>query len=68
MPILVQKNLRPKAKARLIAEEIRDMLLSLPDNERAFIISDPRPGQHRIISMRRNASGNPEYDYEQVPE
>lgn len=49
-------------------EEIRDMLLSLPDNERRFIITDPQADQHKVIAVRRNPAGNLEYDYEGVPE
>lgn len=45
-------------------EMIRDALLSLPDAERAFIVSDNKDGDHKIYSIRRNAAGNIEYDYE----
>lgn len=54
--------------AALTPEEIRNALLSLPDNERMFIITDPKLGQHRIISLRRNSSGNIEYDFENIHE
>lgn len=50
------------------ASAIRDALLSLPDNERQFIISDPKLGQKKIISIRRNTSNIVEYDYEDTPE
>lgn len=48
--------------------QIRDSLLSLPDNERKFIISNPGTGEHRVFELRRNADGNPEYDYNTEPE
>lgn len=66
MPVVVQKG-APKllTPARLTPESIRDLLLSLPDSERRFIISDPLPGQHRILSIRRNISGNLEYVFEE---
>lgn len=46
----------------------RDALLSLSDNERGFIITDPSIEQHKVIAIRRNTSGNIEYDYEVEPE
>ena len=49
-------------------EEIRDTLLSLPDNERKFIITDPEAGEHKVIAVRRNEAGNVEYDFEGEPE
>ena len=49
-------------------ENIRDALLSLPDNERRFIITDPETGEHKILSLRRNQNGNVEYDFENIPE
>ncbi|MBA7638108.1 hypothetical protein ES703_45760 [subsurface metagenome] len=49
-------------------EQIRDSLLSLPDNDRMFIITDPEPGEHKIIALRRNSGRIVEYDYEGVPE
>lgn len=49
-------------------EQIRDELLSLPDNKRELIVTDPKPGQRRIIGIRRNENDNLEYDFEDVPE
>lgn len=48
----------------MTAEAIRDALLSLPENERQFIISNPESGEYKILAMRRNVAGNIEYDYE----
>lgn len=50
------------------ARAIRDALLSLPDNERMFIISDPGIGEHRVFELHRSNKGNPKYDYETEPE
>ncbi len=43
---------------------IRDALLSIPEAERGFIITNTDNNGHKIYSIRRNAAGNPEYDYE----
>jgi len=51
-----------------LGEFIRDALLSLPENERGIVISNPAPGEHKIYGIRRNAEGNPEYDYNDEPE
>lgn len=50
--------------SNLTAEQIKTALLSLPDNERKFIITDPSTNQNKIIAIRRNEVGNMEYDYE----
>ncbi|MBA7506207.1 hypothetical protein ES706_04888 [subsurface metagenome] len=52
----------------VIPEQIRDALLSLPNNERRFIITDPETGEHKVIALRRNEAGNIEYDFESIPE
>lgn len=49
-------------------EQVRDALLSLPDNDRRFIVTDPEGGEHKVIAIRRNEEGNLEYDYEDSPE
>jgi len=49
------------------ATEIRDALLSLPDNERIFIISTPPSGQRAIYNLRRNAAGFIEYECDTTP-
>lgn len=48
--------------------QIRDALLSLPDNDRKFIITNPDPGQHKVISLKRISNDNIAYDFETVPE
>lgn len=50
-------------------EQIRDALLSIPDNDRRFIITDPEAGEHKIYSFqRRNSTSLVEYDYEGIPD
>jgi len=49
-------------------EQVREALLSLPENERSFIISDSKPGQHKVIAIRRNTGNVLEYDYEEETE
>lgn len=51
-----------------IGEAIRDALLSLPDDERTFITTDPSSGDFRVISIERKASGEIEIKYSDVPE
>ncbi len=51
-----------------LATFIRDALLSIPEEERKFVISNPASGEHKVYGIRRNAEGNPEYDYNDVPE
>lgn len=57
-------KVRGGAGEAMTPEQIRDSLLSLPDNERKFVISDPESGEHRIIAIRRNIGNIVEYDYE----
>lgn len=64
MRILVQKY----GGGKMTPQEVRDALLSLPDNERKFIVTDPATGEHKILSLRRNADGWVEYDFEGIPE
>lgn len=52
----------------VIPEQIRDALLSLPDNERRFIVTDPETGEHKVVAIRRNEAGNIEYDFESESE
>ena len=49
-------------------EQIRDALLSLPDNDRRFIVTNPSDKEHKVIAIRRNEAGNLEYDFEDESE
>lgn len=66
MPIVIQRGELPKPLilVELTPENIRDLLLSLPDSERVFVITNPSSNEHKIYSIRRNASGNLEYEYD----
>ena len=52
----------------LTAQQVRDALLSLPENERKFIVTDPGTGQHKVLAIRRNSKGELDYDFEDIPE
>ena len=49
-------------------ETIRDKLLALSDTERKIVISKPESGEYKTIDVHRNAAGNLEYTYDDVPE
>jgi len=67
MPVVIQGGKRgPITPAEITPEVIRDLLLSLPDSERKFVVTDPSTHEHKIYSIRRNANGNLEYEYETV--
>ena len=48
--------------------EIRDAIAALSDIERKIVISDPQTGEMKVIGIHRNAAGNLEYEYDDVPE
>lgn len=48
--------------------EIRDLIVALVDNDRKILITDPQIGECKILALHRNAAGNLEYDYDDVPE
>lgn len=54
MPIVVQKAVKPSILVRLTPEQVRDLLLSLPDDERKFIITDPGPRENKVFSMAKD--------------
>lgn len=47
---------------------IRNALLALPDDERAFIVSTTPPGCFTIYEMYRKPNGNVGYSYNNVPQ
>lgn len=61
-----------KAKPEMVVlatgEEIRDMLLALPDSARTFVVTRPGIGDYRIISMERRADGQIQMKYSDTPE
>ena len=59
MPVSIQKGAKPPVAAKiteLTAENIRDMLLSLPDSERGFIVTNPLAGEKKVYSIARDAT------------
>lgn len=46
---------------------IRDAIVNLPDTERKIVITNPKSGNCRVISICRNGSQNVEYTYDDVP-
>lgn len=47
--------------------EIRDLIAALADTERKILITSPETGEFKIVSVHRNAAGNLEYSYDDVP-
>lgn len=51
MPTVVQGVSKPQVVIKIIAKELRDILLSLPEDERRFIISNPPNGYTKINNL-----------------
>lgn len=47
---------------------IRDAIVNLSDTERKIVITSPAIGEYKVIDAHRNAAGNLEYTYDDVPE
>lgn len=47
--------------------EIRDLIAALGDTDRKIVITSPETGEFKIIGIHRNAAGNFEYTYDDVP-
>jgi hypothetical protein len=46
----------------------RDNLDEMSDGNRKYVKTNPGSGEHKIISCRRNSSGNLAVDYDDIPE
>lgn len=66
MPFVLKA--RPEIVVAATGEEIRDMLLALPDAARAFVVTRPGSGDYRVISVERRADGQTQIKYSDVPE
>ena len=55
------------ATADQTGAEVRDLVVALADADRKILITDPATGEFKVTSIRRNAAGNIEYDYDDVP-
>jgi len=49
-------------------QQVRDALLSLDEQDRKFVVTNPDTGQHKVLAIRRNSNGNIEYDFENEEE
>lgn len=47
---------------------IRDAIVNLSDTERRIVITTPLSGEYKVVDAHRNATGNLEYTYDDVPE
>lgn len=71
MPTVITKGGKPVVLAEITAEKLRDLLLSLPENERMFVTSSPEAGKHRVYNIHGRKVGDkyqPVIVYETVPE
>lgn len=62
----VPQKAKPLIPLILDGRLIRDALLALPDDERAFIISTTPPGCFTIYEMYRKPNSNVGYSYNNV--
>ncbi|MBA7506208.1 hypothetical protein ES706_04889 [subsurface metagenome] len=61
-------GIEDEAKADQSGAEIRDAVIALGDTERKIVITEPQSGEFKVTGVHRNAAGNLEYDYDDVPE
>ena len=57
-----------RTKGLLSPEELRDMLLALPDGDRKVVISRPSDGQEEIVAIQRANDGTIEFECLKEPE
>ena len=48
--------------------EIRDAIVAIAETDRKILITEPLSGEFKVIGVHRNAAGNLEYEYDDVPE
>lgn len=56
------------AAADQTGEEVRDLIVGLPDLDRKIVVTDPVTGEFKIISVRRNAASEFAYKHNDTPE
>jgi len=61
-------DIEDEATADQTGAEVRDAIVALGDTERKIVITEPQTGEFKVIGVHRNAAGNLEYDYDDVPE
>jgi len=63
-----QLKTKPKLILNQTGEEIRDALLALPDAGRRLVVTSPGSGEHRVVSLERQADGRIQIKYTDTPE
>lgn len=61
-------GIEDSATADQSGAEIRDVVVALGDTERKILITTPQTGEFKVLAIHRNAAGNLEYDWDDVPE
>lgn len=61
-------GIEDSAKDDQTGAEVRDLIAALGDTERKILITNPETGEFKVIGVHRNAAGNLEYTYDDVPE
>lgn len=56
------------AKDDQTGPEMRDLIIALEDLERKLVVTTPAIGEHKIISVEQNATGEFTYKYNETPE
>lgn len=55
------------ATADQTGAEMRDAVVALADTERKILVTAPETGEFKVVDVHRNAAGNMEYSYDDVP-
>lgn len=61
-------GIEENAKGDQTGLEMRDLVVALADTERKIVITNPLTGEFKLVGVHRNAAGNLEYSYDDVPE
>lgn len=63
-----QLKTKPQVILNQTGEEIRDLLLALPDASRRLVVTSPGSGEYRVVSMERKTDGRIQIKYTDIPE
>ncbi|GAI95627.1 unnamed protein product [marine sediment metagenome] len=61
-------DIEANAKDDQTGPEVRDLIVGITETERKIVLTEPQTGEFKVIAIHRNAAGNPEYDWDDVPE
>jgi len=61
-------SIEDEAKADQTGPEVRDLIVAITEVERKIVLTEPLSGEFKLIGIHRNAAGNIEYDWDDVPE